>query len=231
MTDLTAFTERLSVTLGALADANRARPMQAYMKQHFAFLGIPTPQRRKAIAPLLRELQGESGDTLLVIAKELWAKPEREFQYAAIDLLARHWKKLEARHLEALLDLARHKSWWDSVDNLAGVIGNLVQRERSLQSRMDQALQDTDFWQRRIAMIHQLGWRDTTDTERLFAYARQLAPEQEFFIRKAIGWALRDYAKHQPKRVADFLIAMKNQLSPLSLREAGKHLPISYDSA
>jgi 3-methyladenine DNA glycosylase AlkD len=90
---------------------------------------------------------------------------------------------------------------------------------------MDAALEHADFWLRRIAMLHQLGWRADTDVERLFGYARQLAPEAEFFIRKAIGWALRDYARHDPAAVGDFLARHAGVLSPLTRREAGKHLP------
>jgi 3-methyladenine DNA glycosylase AlkD len=90
---------------------------------------------------------------------------------------------------------------------------------------MDAALQHESLWVRRIAMIHQLGWRGHTDEDRLFGYARALAAENDFFVRKAIGWALRDYARHAPDVVSGFLSASRDLISPLTLREASKHLP------
>ena len=89
---------------------------------------------------------------------------------------------------------------------------------------MDEALHAPSFWTRRIAMLHQLGWRLDTDTRRLFGYAATLAPEPEFFIRKAIGWALRDYARWDPQAVRGFVAEQRPQLSPLSVSEAMKHL-------
>lgn len=90
---------------------------------------------------------------------------------------------------------------------------------------MDAALEHEFLWVRRIAMLHQLGWREHTDEARLFGYARSLASESDFFIRKAIGWALRDYARHAPEAVSGFLSASRDLISPLTVREASKHLP------
>ena len=89
---------------------------------------------------------------------------------------------------------------------------------------MDQALLHDDFWMRRIALLHQLGWRGETDTERLYSYCLRLAHEKEFFIQKAIGWALRDYARHDPQAIRRFTEAHRQQLAPLTYREASKHL-------
>ena len=89
---------------------------------------------------------------------------------------------------------------------------------------MDKALQSSNLWLRRVAILHQLGWREQTDSERLFEYALACAHEKEFFIRKVIGWALRDYARHDPKAVGAFLRLNRDKLSPLTLREAAKHL-------
>jgi 3-methyladenine DNA glycosylase AlkD len=88
---------------------------------------------------------------------------------------------------------------------------------------MDRAVRHKDFWVRRIAMLHQLGWRDDTDTGRLFRYAELLAPEKEFFLRKAIGWALRDYAWHDWRAVEKFLATSKVKFSGLTVREASKN--------
>jgi 3-methyladenine DNA glycosylase AlkD len=222
------FTDDIIATLEAIADPTRAAPMRAYMKDHFEYLGIATPARRTAVTPLLRRLADISGDDMLVLANELWLLPRREYQYVALDLLARYWKRLGLEHVEPLLGLVQQKSWWDSVDGLASVIGDVLRagrtREPDCQQRMDRAVEDGNLWVRRVAMLHQNGWRADTDTGRLFAYALRLAPEPDFFIRKAIGWALRDHAHHDPVLIKAFLQAQRAHFSGLTLREAGKHL-------
>jgi 3-methyladenine DNA glycosylase AlkD len=231
---------RTRAALLPLADARRAVAMRAYLRNQFEFLGIPSPKRRVVVAPLLGSLRGAGPDELIAYAKELWRQPQREFQYVAIDLLACHWKTLlgprpkgtrrsdTARWLRQLLWLAQQSSWWDTVDGLAGIVGDLVRAADTVgvlgQQEMDTALMHRNLWVRRIAMLHQLGWRAQTDTARLFGYADLLAPEEDFFIRKAIGWALRDYARHDPERVSGYLARRRDWLSPLSWREAAKHL-------
>ncbi|MCG2584697.1 DNA alkylation repair protein [Massilia sp. TS11] len=212
--------------LQPLADPERAAPMRAYMKGKFPFFGIPTPARRAALAPILKRADVRALDAaaLLALARRLWERPERECQYAAIDLLARHWKRLGVASIPAVLELSQQRAWWDSVDGLAGVVNDILHAERSGQVLMDAAIGHANLWVRRTAMIHQLGWRADTDTDRLSSYSRQLAGETDFFIRKAIGWALRDYAHHNPPAVAGFLQNPGVQFAPLTVREASKHL-------
>ncbi|NHZ90990.1 DNA alkylation repair protein [Massilia sp. CCM 8733] len=217
--------EQVKTALAPLADAARAARMSAYMREQFAFHGIHTPARRAALKPLVRSLKGADAGVLLDAAAELWRAPQRECQYAAIDLLATHVKQLDGAHIGALLALARQAAWWDTVDALAVVVGTVVRADRPLrQPRMDEAVRHADLWTRRVAMLHQLGWRADTDLARLFGYAGQLAHEEDFFIRKAIGWGLRDYAHHDPEAVRAFLLARGATLSALTRREAGKHL-------
>ncbi len=213
-------------TLAALADPARAADMRAYLRNQFPFLGIQTPARRAALKPLLK------GDfdqkRLLTAADQLWRQPEREYRYAAIDLLACHVGRLDLSAVAPLLALAQREPWWETVDGLAGIVGDVVHAARrhdaDAQVTMDAALRHDCLWVRRIAMIHQLGWRLETDTTRLFGYAETLAPESDFFIRKAIGWALRDYARWNPQAVRDFVEAMGGRLSPLSAREAMRRI-------
>lgn len=222
------FVLSIGETLAPLADEKKARLMQAYMRDQFEFLGISTPQRRSATMPLLRMQSCASGDALIDIAQLLWMLPQREYQYVAIDLLAHHWKTLSVNHLADLLHLVQQRSWWDCVDGLAGVAGDVIRaacaRDPKVQETMDAALCQPDMWVRRVAMLHQLGWRSDTDASRLFSYARKLSSEPDFFIRKAIGWALRDYARHDPQAIREFILQAQTQLSPLSVREAMKHL-------
>ncbi|ATD61556.1 MAG: DNA alkylation repair protein [Janthinobacterium svalbardensis] len=219
----------LKIALEAAAEPGRAAPMQAYMRDQFVFLGVAAPQRRLAARDLLAGLKGLDADTLLEHAQRLWQQPQREYQHVALDMLALHWRQLSIGHLPALLGLARQRAWWDSVDGMAGIVGDVLQAELrrggDVHAHMVPALQHEDFWLRRIAMLHQLGWRGDTDAAWLFDAALALAHEDAFFIRKAIGWALRDYARHAPEAVTAFANAHRQQLSPLSYREALKHQP------
>jgi 3-methyladenine DNA glycosylase AlkD len=211
----------LHAVLAPVAEPARAPAMRAYMRDQFDYLGIPTPQRRLAAKTLLKQLKGAAPEILLQHASQLWEQPLREYQYIAIDLLAMHWKQLDVTHLPALFSLVQRKSWWDTVDGLAGVVSDVLRHQHD---DMDDALNHNNFWMRRIALLHQLGWRDKTDAERLFAYCLARAHEKEFFIQKAIGWALRDYARHAPDEVSDFTQWHRAKLSALSFREANKHL-------
>ena len=212
--------------LAALADPARAAAMRAYLRDQFPFLGIPTPARRAVLKPLLKVDFDQK--SLLTAADRLWRLPEREYRYAAIDLLSSHTGRLDASAVVPLLALAQREPWWETVDGLAGIVGDVVGAARrndpDAQATMDAALRHDCLWVRRIAMIHQLGWRLETDTARLFGYAETLAPERDFFIRKAIGWALRDYARWNPQAVRDFIAAMGGRLSPLSAREAMRRI-------
>lgn len=207
----------------ALADPNRAVGMRAYMRGQFDFLGVPTPARRTTVAPLLRQFKGLGAAGLLRLADELWERPEREFQYVALDMMAMHWKQFGLDNLPQLEAFVRRKSWWDTVDGMAGIIGKVL---RFGHHGMDEALCHDNLWMRRIALLHQLGWRSKTDEIRLFRYALALSHENEFFIQKAIGWALRDYARHAPDNVSQFLIKNRETLPSLSFREGAKHLAL-----
>jgi 3-methyladenine DNA glycosylase AlkD len=221
-----AFGKEIKAALAPHADAQRALAMSAYMRNHFEFIGVPTPQRRQAVRPVFKRLPVENAAHLLACVNVLWSMPQREFQYVATDLLARNWKTLAVADIAHLLALAQRSAWWDSIDPLAGVVGDVLKAARTHTPAVQAAaLQHESLWVRRIAMIHQVGWRDHTDEERLFGYARSLAAESDFFIRKAIGWALRDYAWHAPQAVSAFLSASTGIMSPLTLREASKHLP------
>jgi 3-methyladenine DNA glycosylase AlkD len=217
---------QMQAALRALADPQQAVPMKAYMLDQFEFLGIRAGPRRHAIKGLLKFTNTQ--EDVLDLAEALWALPEREFRYAAIDLLARHHKRLGASALPRILQLVQCDPWWDTVDGLAGVVGDILLKakaaEPDVQRLMDDCLIHPHLWVRRVAMLHQLGWREQTDQVRLFRYALALAPETDFFIRKAIGWALRDHARQRPEDVRDFLAQHADRLSGLTCREAGKHL-------
>ena len=218
---------QIEAALRPLADAQQAVPMRAYMLNQFAFLGIRATARRQALRGLPK-LSGWAAPQLLALADRLWELPEREFQYVAVDLLAKYHRQLGPESLAHLLQLVQRKPWWDTVDALAGVVGDILLRARAgqpeVQRAMDACLSHPNLWVRRVAMLHQLGWKAQTDEVRLLHYALTLAPEPDFFIRKAIGWALRDHARSRPEAVRAFLAQHAQSLSGLTRREAGKHL-------
>ena len=222
-----ALLAQIEGALRPLADAQQAQPMRAYMRDQFAFLGIHAPPCRQALRTL-PGLKDWTAPALLALAEVLWVLPEREFQYAAVDLLAKYHRQLDLQSLPPLIALVQRKSWWDSVDALAGVVGDILLQSRKQghdgQPTMDSCLVHSNLWVRRVAMLHQLGWKERTDESRLLRYALHLAGEPDFFIRKAIGWALRDYARTRPDVGRAFLAQHGQTFSGLTRREAGKHL-------
>ena len=221
-------TSRLA--LAELADPERAAAMAAYMKDRFAFFGVAAGPRREAVRDATRDLgPPPDGDALLGLARRCWAADQRELQYTAADALRRWVGLLDASHLEqadGVDHLIVTKSWWDTVDILAArVVGPLVETFAELTAVMDRWIEDPHLWRRRTAILHQLGYKDRADAERLFAYCAARAGEREFFIAKAIGWALREYAKVDPDAVWSFVDRNTQELAPLSVREATKHRP------
>lgn len=214
------FAAAVQAAIVPLADPANAAPMAAYMKGHFLFLGIKTPVRRAATRTLIRDQH----ETVVGSAEALWTCPEREYQYVACDLLAKHAAALPASALPKVLALVTQKSWWDTVDGLAKVAGTIVRNHPKLAARMDTLATHHNLWLRRIAILHQLGAREATDADRLFRICLANADDPEFFIRKGIGWALRDYAYHDARAVRAFLKQHRARLSPLTIREARKNL-------
>ena len=215
----------LRIALENEADPDDAPVMARYMKDHFPFLGVKTPARRAAQRPTLAALAAATADDLLAFADACWAEPERELQYVATDALRKHGAVLGPDHIDRVATCITTKSWWDTVDSLAAhTVGPLVARHPELVAVMDRWIDDDDIWLARTAILHQLSFKDRTDADRLFAYAERRAADSEFFIRKAIGWALRQHARVDPDAVRAFVAAHDDVLSGLSKREALKHL-------
>ncbi|WP_335872767.1 DNA alkylation repair protein [Bacillus sp. 2205SS5-2] len=158
------------------------------------------------------------------VVKELWLAPEREFHYIALALLDKEKKKLTVSHLPLLEFLITTKSWWDTVDHLAsgtaGGIG-LVYPEESNQF-FEKWVHSDHMWLNRTALLYQLKYKSATDVGTLFRYIKLHHSSNEFFIQKAIGWALREYSKTNPQAVRQFI--SEEPLAPLSKREGSKHI-------
>lgn len=195
--------------------------MAAYMKDHFAFLGIPAPARRAAIKPLAKP----DGSQVHQIVRLLWARREREYHYVALDLLEAMAKKIDPSSTIALIEeLALENSWWDSVDGFAAIASAILRRNLHLRDVVWRWSAHPSFWMNRLAILHQNGWKIETDSAILFKLCRAHGGNREFFIRKAIGWALRDYAYANAPAVRDFVAKNRANLSPLSVREALKNV-------
>ncbi len=215
----------LDAAFRAAADPARAVAMVAYMRDQFAFLGLPAPEQRRSSAPVISALPAPTEADIAAFTARCWEADEREFQYAGCDYAIRHVGRCSAGFLAHARGLITTKSWWDTVDALAArVVGPLVVRWPELVAVMDEWIDARDIWLARTALLHQLHRRAGTDADRLFRYCERRAGDREFFLRKAIGWALREYSKTDPVAVRRFVAARADVLSPLSVREARRWL-------
>jgi 3-methyladenine DNA glycosylase AlkD len=218
------FVKRIRADFEAHRNPVDAGPMSKYMLFKFPFLGIRAPQCTALLKPLFAEAKPWVDERFLdAVSKALWKLPEREYHHAGAYLLHRFQPRLTPVSIALLRELIQKNSWWDTVDALASrCVGPLVLRYPRLRGEMDAWSMDEDFWIRRCAIIHQLGYKEKTDVERLFRYCVENAADKEFFIRKAIGWALRQYARTDAQAVVEF-IGEHPEFSNLSKREALKH--------
>ncbi len=211
--------------LAALADPVRAEQMARYMRDQFAFFGIGSPDRRRAVSDVTTAARRSDASSLLAFADLCWAAPERELQYVGADALRAGRATFTPDHLDRLASLITTKSWWDTVDVVAPYqVGSVVQRHPDAAQVMDEWIASDNIWIARSALLHQLHYKERTDADRLFDYSLQRAADTEFFIRKAIGWALRQYSKVAPDAVAAFVDEHEAEFSGLTVREARKHL-------
>ncbi|MFD4901801.1 DNA alkylation repair protein [Streptomyces sp. NPDC058411] len=216
---------RLTTLYPQVADPVRAAGAAAYMKNVAPFLGIPTPQRRLVSREVLAGTGRPDEGDCTAIALRCWELPEREYQYFGADYLRRHVARCSSGFVPVLRHLVGTVPWWDTVDLLAAhVAGPLVSADPGLGTVMDRWIEDDSVWIARTALLHQLRYKERTDAERLFRYCLLRADHPDFFLRKAIGWALREYAKTDPEAVRGFVDGARDRLSPLSVREALKNI-------
>lgn len=212
--------------LKSLADAKKAVEMARYMKSEMPFYGVQKPDR----IPILRQLSKDYAPTCqseyIKIVETLWDGDHREERYLAIDYAQKFVRFADCASLPLFERMVRSGAWWDFIDPIASaLIGPVLQSERqSVAAVLNKWIEDEDMWIRRSAILSQLKHKSATDRSMLFEFCLKTMHEREFFIRKAIGWALREYSYTEPQLVKEFLLANKNKLSPLSFREGAKHL-------
>ncbi|MFD5429605.1 DNA alkylation repair protein [Streptomyces sp. NPDC127084] len=217
--------DRLTNVYGAAADPVRAAEAAAYMKHVAPFLGLRTPERRALSRSVLKGTARPDEADCTAVALRCWELPEREYHYFAVDYLRRWVGRCSSHFLPVVRHLLVTVPWWDTVDTLAAhVVGPLAAADPALVSVMDEWIEDDNLWIARTALLHQLRYKGATDTERLFRYCLRQSDHTDFFIRKAIGWSLREYAKTDPDAVRDFVDGARDRLAPLSVREALKNI-------
>jgi 3-methyladenine DNA glycosylase AlkD len=207
-----------------LADPVKAGSMQAYMKDHGTFLGVASPDRRAAQRRAWTGIHKPSEADLSAAVRQLWGMEEREFAYAAIDLIAKFHEVCSAEFVtDVSYELITTKSWWDTVDGLQHAVEPFVVRFPALVALMREWIYSDNIWVARSAILHQLHQKRNTNAALLFEFCEARATDNEFFIAKAIGWALREYSYVDERAVRSF-IERTPQLRALSKREGLKAL-------
>jgi 3-methyladenine DNA glycosylase AlkD len=211
------------------ADSERAMPMKAYMKDIDEFYGIPSPQRRELLREALQQFPKHILNNWADISFSLARYGKREAMYCAIEIAEKAHKYWNEEALKTLLDLIHHRSWWDTVDAIAPLIGMYFkkfpyQRDEYIETWMESG----NFWLQRICLLFQKRSKQDTDESLLYTLCLRLADEKEFFIRKGMGWALREYSYVNPESVRDFV--EKSPLSALTKKEALKAINRKYQS-
>ena len=214
------YIESLRAKLQSASDASIAVKQKKYMRNKFEFAGLPSPQLQQVIRDFLAEHGMPPHENIGEIIRGLWDQSEREFQYVGMQLLDKMKKEFLINHLELLEFMITQKSWWDTIDFIAAnLVGTHLQRYPEVRpAAIESWMASQNIWLQRTALIFQLKYKHDTDTKLLFDLIERLSGNDEFFIRKAIGWALREYSKTNPMAVITF--ANSHQLKPLSRKEA-----------
>lgn len=232
--DAAALAAAIEATLRAAGTPERAAQEKRYLRSSLEHLGATVPAIRKAAAAALRATQALDHDGLVAVVELLWARGVFECRRAAVELLEMNAGRLVAADVQLLERLLRDARTWALVDTLAArVAGPLLMRVRGAGGIIDRWARDADFWLRRSALLlHLMPLREGRGSfERFARHADAMLEDTEFFVRKAIGWVLRDASRRDPDRVAAWLLPRAARASGVTLREAVKHLPARRRSA
>ena len=221
----------IRAALRAHGDASRAAKMQAYMKSAMPYRGVTAPIQRGIFKEAFARHAELSCEDARAVAGELWREAKfREERYAAIALVDPKRRAMRACQTMAALPLYEEMivtgAWWDFVDAIAGHhLGDILRAEpQRMNALMRRWSTDPHMWKRRASILCQLGFKHETDLDLLYACIEPNIADKDFFMRKAIGWALRQYAWIDPTAVRGYVKAHRDRLSPLSVREAMKNI-------
>lgn len=214
--------------LRVLGTAERAAQEKRYLKSDLEFIGVSVPDMRREVRAIARGYPGLGGGEAVAWARALWTEPVHERRMAAVEVLEMSVPRLTADDLGTVEELIRQARTWALVDVLAATVaGGIALREPASWARIDRWASDPDFWVRRSALLALLpGIRaGRTDMARFTRYAEPLLADKEFFIRKAIGWVLREIAKRDPRLAAEWTQRHLSAMSGVTFREAVRRLP------
>ncbi len=217
---MSKFIEVLTEEFQRHRNSEIAAGQKAYMRDQFEFFGIKAPIRKEIQKPFLVKTYLPEKTELERLLKELWNKPEREFQMFGQEFVAKYQRQFEEKDIELLEYMVVNKSWWDTVDFIAAhLMGSYFKIFPEFRQKyVDKWLDSENMWLQRSAILFQLKYKENTDTELLSYVINKLLGSKEFFINKAIGWILRDYSKRNPEWVIDFV--NQTDLHSLSRKEA-----------
>jgi len=203
------------------ADVDIAAKQKAYLRDQFEFYGLTTTKRRDIQKPFLIKAYLPEKIKLEHLVKTLWKRPEREYHYFAQELAFKYAKRLDKKDMALIEYMITHKSWWDTVDMIANkLLGPYFKKyPEEIGSKTNQWLTSENIWLQRCAILFQLKYKETLDTNLLSRVINQLLGSKEFFINKAIGWILREYSRTNPDWVINFVESTPD-LHNLSKREA-----------
>lgn len=226
MKSMPSLAAELTRRLLAAGNPARIQGAQAYMKTADPFFGVGAVALRGVLRDLYSSHAPRDAAHCRSQIAELWALPEREAKYAAIEWARRFKAHITLDALPLYERMIREGRWWDTVDAIAAhLLGRLLlERRREVKPTMERWIRDEDLWIRRAALLAHLKHKAATDEAQLFDHCLRLAPERDFFARKAIGWALREYGKTAPEAVNAFLETHRERWSGLTYREARKRL-------
>lgn len=201
----------------------KAIEMSKYMRNLFDFYGIQTPKRKSIYKDFLKKEKKLKQIDWQFLDK-CYQDEHREFQYLVYDYLIALNEFLTYNDIPKIEKYIKNKQWWDTIDFFDQVIGKIGLRDNKVDELMLEWSKDKDFWIRRIAIDHQLGRKEKTNTKLLEKILINNFESDEFFINKAIGWALRDYSKTNPEWVKNFINKYKSKMDKLSIKEASKYI-------
>jgi 3-methyladenine DNA glycosylase AlkD len=224
---LKAKAAELRAELDELGEPRRATREKSYLKSNLTHLGVPVPEIRKVAKSFHKSHPDLSRRDLVALVDGLWAEPVHELRVAGIELLVLYSDLLRKEDIDLVEELIRRSSTWALVDPLAtSVTSNLIGRFPHLADRLDVWARDEYMWLRRSALLALLPPLRAAggDFDRFGRYADQMLDETDFFIRKAIGWVLREVSKKRPDVVYDWLAPRTHRASGVTMREAVKYL-------
>lgn len=219
-------TEFVSGELNSLRDQKKAIEMAAYMKTTMPFYGVQKPDRVPIIQEIKKEFRPNTFEQYRDALRSLWMLRYREEKYIALNYAECFASFIIEDSLPVYEEIIRQGQWWDFVDPVStNLIGRVyLQRREALRSTIEAFSDDDDMWIRRCSLLVHNKHKEKTDSEQLFRFCEKMAHEKDFFIRKGIGWALREYSKSNPKAVHRFIKKNRDKLSPLSIREGSKYV-------